>query len=151
MNTTSRIRPAREIQDTSLRHPAVSFPQDDLGAPEASATPVQDASEESEDPQSSEDTSNAQASSEDEGEDKVPAETHQLAMGMLQTFNELGDDAAFSDYDDAEEGEQAEEVEAAAAYLCKRLKQGSLVGMEDTDEDDGDDWPYDQLPDGTWR
>ena len=61
-------------------------------------------------------------------------------MDMLQKFNELGDDAAYNDMSDDEAGEQAKNVEAAAAYLCKRLKQGSLAGMEDEEGDEGDDW-----------
>lgn len=75
------------------------------------------------------------------GEDEVSAETYELAMEMLQKFNELGDGAACSDVSDDEAEEQAENIEAAAAYLCKQLKQGRLAGMED-EEDEGDDWPY---------
>lgn len=80
-------------------------------------------------------------SSSNDGEDELSAATHELAMDMLQRFNELGDDAAYSDSDSGSEaGERAESIEAAAAYLCKQLKQGSLAGMEDEEEDEGDDW-----------
>lgn len=116
----------------------------DFGVPECLGTEEELSRESKGEDLSSDERSTMSSDHEDEGEEST--EMHQLAMDMLHKFHELGDDAACDGYvfDENEDQERADNIEAAAAYLCKRLKQGSLEGMEDEEGDEGDDWGYEQ-------
>lgn len=133
---------AAELQKNPREASLASHTDDQLGAPECSSMGQISSGKSGDsfdgfvDPPEDE----ADLSPAGPADEEVSTETHQLAMDMLHRFNELGDDAAYDDVSDIEDEEHSRNVEAAAAYLCKQLKQGCLDALEDVNEDEGDDW-----------